>query len=194
MCLWRTRVRAWKNQLVENSRNKEGYHSKLANRGEYSVVSRNKEGYTILCSTAQVNFLRHRISKTLWIRHHPYIWQHLWLSRGRLGVQVLSASTCSRYLARVYNKVHGSAKQLWMKCPLQRAMQVVPEWTLCIPNSSCFGQLGSTCQCMGLTGSQLWHGNVATIIYDPLAKSLAQVTGQSVHRLGMYNHALDLPV
>ena len=33
---------------------------------------------TIPCSTTQVNILRHHISKTLWIRHHPYIWQHLW--------------------------------------------------------------------------------------------------------------------
>ena len=35
---------------------KEGYHSMLNNPGEHSAAS--------------------YISKTLWIRHHPYIWQH----------------------------------------------------------------------------------------------------------------------
>ena len=35
----------------KNSRNKEGYHSMLTNRGEHSAASRNKEGYHSTCST-----------------------------------------------------------------------------------------------------------------------------------------------
>ena len=93
-------VPAWKNQVVEKLQEQGGVATIPCSPTEVNILQcpgTIKEGY-LPCSTTQVNILRHHISKTLWIRHHPYIWKHLWLSRDRLGVQLLSGLTCSQYL------------------------------------------------------------------------------------------------
>ena len=83
----------------KNSRNKEGTIPCSPTEVNILQCPETRKG-NITCSTIQVNILRHHISETLWIHHHPYICQQLWLSRDRLGVQSLSASasTCNQYL------------------------------------------------------------------------------------------------